>query len=461
MSGHDRSGDIGPGPGPDWGPDPVLARLMRLHPKVIDLSLERLERLLAALGHPERHLPPVVHVAGTNGKGSVVAFTRAGLEAAGHRVHVYTSPHLVRFGERIRLAGTLITDDALTALLEEVEAANDGQPVTFFEVTTAAAFLAFSRMPADVLLLEVGLGGRLDATNVIDDPAVSVITPVDLDHAQFLGTDLAGVAAEKAGILKAGAPAVVAAQRPEAAAAIAARAATLGVRVAWGGNQWSHGETEDGAGTWWFRRADAAPAEPYPAPRLIGPHQIANAAQAFAVLDALEARTGLAVSVAARRAALSRVDWPARLQWLAPGEPLPSRLPPGWSLWLDGGHNPHAGRALAAALVRRTEGGPLDLIAGMLDTKDPGGFLAALRPLARRLVCVPVPESDAGLPPETLAAVAGSEGYDSVFQAPDVSTALDLLAGMASGSEEPATVLICGSLYLAGDVLRKNGTPPV
>ncbi|ABC24225.1 folylpolyglutamate synthetase [Rhodospirillum rubrum F11] len=431
-------------------PDGVLARLMGLHPKVIDLSLGRVERLLAALGHPERALPPVIHVAGTNGKGSVVATCRALLEAAGYRVHVYTSPHLVRFGERIRLAGTLIADEALRRLLEEVESANAKAPITFFEVTTAAAFLAFSRSPADVTLLEVGLGGRLDATNVIADPAVCAVTPIDLDHQQYLGSTLTAIAGEKAGILKAGAPAVIAPQPPEAAQTLAARATAVGAPTLWAGRDWSWERTTTG---WRFAGLDL------PLPVLAGPHQLGNAAQALAVIDALEARTGLRVEGVARARGLRAVDWPARLQRLDSG-PLVERLAPGTTLWLDGGHNPHAGRALAAALGDDASG-PLDVICGMLDTKDAGGFLGALAPLVRRLRCVAVPDGQtgAGLAPDALAGHARAAG---IADARSCASVAEALTDLGAGTTPPpaARILICGSLYLAGTVLAENGTPP-
>jgi dihydrofolate synthase/folylpolyglutamate synthase len=431
--------------------DAVLSRLMALHPKIIDLSLGRIERLLATLGHPERALPPVIHVAGTNGKGSTVAFLRAALEAQGLTVHVYTSPHLVRFNERIRLAGQLIDEAALTALLEEVEAANGDTPITYFEVTTAAAFLAFSRAPANVLLLEVGLGGRLDATNVIPTPVVSVITPVDMDHQGYLGSTLAAIAGEKAGILKPGVPAVVAPQKPEALAVIAAHADEIGAPLSLGGKDW--GWTDTAAG--WRYGPDRA----LPEPRLMGDHQKANAALAFAALDALETATGLTVSWESRTKALSTVYWPARLQRLTTGA-LVSRLPGDFSLWLDGGHNPHAAQALAATLATEAHGvGPLDLICGMLDTKDALGFLQPFASLTRTFLAVPVAsgQTGAGLPSHVLAEKAREAGFKDVRTATGVGRALDDLAGR----DGPARVLICGSLYLAGAALWENGTPPV
>ncbi|MCF8479404.1 MAG: bifunctional folylpolyglutamate synthase/dihydrofolate synthase [Rhodospirillum sp.] len=431
--------------------DAVLTRMMALHPKVIDLSLGRVERLLATLGHPERTLPPVIHVAGTNGKGSTVAFLRAALEAAGLKVHAYTSPHLVRFNERIRLSGKLIPEDALTALLEEVEAANGDRPITYFEVTTAAALLAFSRAPANVLLLEVGLGGRLDATNVVESPAVTVITPVDLDHQGYLGSTLAAIAAEKAGIMKSGVTAVVAPQKQEALAILSAHADEIGAPLSLGGQSWQWTDTASG---WRYGMTHNLPE-----PRLMGEHQKANAALAFATLDALETATGLTVDWKARTKALTTVDWPARLQHLTTGT-LAGRLPGDFSLWLDGGHNPHAARALAATLATAAHGtAPLDLVCGMLDTKDALGFLKPLASLTRIFIAVPVAsgQTGAGLPAHALADKAREAGFKEVRTATSVTRALEDLAGR----EGPARVLICGSLYLAGAALWENGTPPV
>ncbi|HVH03801.1 MAG TPA: folylpolyglutamate synthase/dihydrofolate synthase family protein, partial [Amaricoccus sp.] len=358
------------------GSDRVLDRLTALHPKVIDLSLGRIERLLAALGHPERRLPSVVHVAGTNGKGSVVAMLRAGLEASGARVHVYTSPHLARFHERIRIAGALIDEDALVALLERCEAANAGAPITFFEITTAAAFLAMAETPADFALLEVGLGGRLDATNVVEAPRLSVVTPVSLDHQQYLGETLAEIAAEKAGILKPGVACLVGHQAPEALAAIEARAAAVGAPLAVANRDWQVWE-EHGR----MAFLDEAGLLDLPRPRLIGAHQVANAGIALAALRALR------VDEAACAAAVTRAEWPARLQRLRHG-PLVDAAGAA-ELWLDGGHNPAAGEALAEALSRLPPR-RLHLVCGMLNTKDVEGFL---RPLAgRRVVAAVEPE---------------------------------------------------------------------
>ncbi|HTT79646.1 MAG TPA: folylpolyglutamate synthase/dihydrofolate synthase family protein, partial [Stellaceae bacterium] len=358
--------------------DRVLARLMQLHPKRIDLSLGRIERLLGALGNPQDRLPPVVHVAGTNGKGSTVATLRACLEAGGYHVHVYISPHLVRFHERIRLAGELIDEDALLAVLEECERANAGRPITFFEITTAAALLAFSRAAADVTLLEVGMGGRLDTTNVVRRPAVTAITPISLDHQAYLGDTIAAIAGEKAGILKPGVPAVIGPQEADAAAVIAARAAALGAPLSRWRQEW-HCDPVGGG----MRYAGAQWRLDLPLPSLAGAHQIANAGTAIACLEQLP---DCPLPPAALARGLRHIDWPARLQRLKRG-PLVALLPPGWELWLDGGHNPAAGAVLAEAAAGWRDR-PLSLIVGMLNTKDAAGFLAPLAPYARALCAV-------------------------------------------------------------------------
>jgi len=424
--------------------DPVLERLKGLHPKVIDLSLDRVHRLLAALGHPERRLPPVLHVAGTNGKGSTLAFARAMLEAAGHRVHVYTSPHLVRFHERIRLAGRLITDEHLAALLEECETANGGGPITFFEVTTVAAFLAFAREPADAVLLETGLGGRLDATNVVDRPAVTAITRISYDHRQFLGDTIEAIAGEKAGILKPGVPAVLAPQPDSAAARVlAGRAAAIGAPV----HPWSVEPTASG-----FRFESPRRCLDLPRPGLTGAHQIVNAGVALACLDHLP----LAVDDSAVARGLAAAEWPARLQRLTRG-PLPQAVPPGWELWLDGGHNDSAGEVLAAqaaAWARQGVALPLDLVFGMLASKEPQEFLAPLTPFVRRVRTVAIPGEEASLGAADAAAAARACGIADAEPAVDVASALGALTAAADG---PSRALICGSLYLAGSVLAENG----
>ena len=425
--------------------DLILERLTRLHPKIIDLSLDRVARLLEALGAPQRRLPPVVHVAGTNGKGSVVAYLRAMLEAAGARVHVYTSPHLVRFNERIRLAGRLIDEAALAGLLEECEQVNGSGPITFFEITTAAAFLAFAREPADVVLLETGLGGRLDATNLVERPLVTVLTPISFDHRQHLGETLALIAGEKAGIMKAGVPAVVAPQPPEAAAVFAARAAALGLPLFRHGREWE----VDAADEISFRAGGREWRLPRPA--LLGGHQIVNAGTALAAAQFL-GDFGLDATAMAR--GLREVEWPARLQRLTSG-PLPQQLPPGWELWLDGGHNGAAGEALADFVAGwRRDGSDLHLVFGMLDTKEPAEFLAPLAPCTTSLRAVTIPGSQATLPAESAAAVARTVGMAASAAASVNAAIAGIVDGAPSGRR--ARVLICGSLYLAGSVLADN-----
>ena len=423
--------------------DALLKRLLTLHPKLIDLSLGRMERLLAALGHPERALPPVVHVTGTNGKGSVIAFMRAGLEAAGHGVHVYTSPHLTRFHERIRLAGALIAEDALAALLEECEAANAGETITFFEVTTAAAFLAFSRSPADILLLENGLGGRLDATNVVPRPLLSVITEVSLDHEQYLGEGLARIAFEKAGILKPGVPAVIGPQPEEAAGVIAARAAEVGAPLIRHGQDFHATRAAQG-----LRYEAGGTTLDLPPPALPGDWQLANAATAVACLGALD---GFELSGEHIATGLRDVVWPGRMQRLTRGR-LASRLPEGWELWLDSGHNPAAGRSLAG-FAGGWRDRPLHLVIGMLNTKDATGFLAPFAGVAAHAHCVTIPGEPASLPAVETAAFARAAGLEATA-AEDVAAALDAIA---ANEPNPARVLICGSIYLAGKVLAENG----
>lgn len=427
-------------------PSAALDRLTALHPKIIDLSLDRVWRLLAALGNPQDRLPPVVHVAGTNGKGSTVATLRACLEAAGKTVHVYTSPHLVRFNERIRLAGQIISDSALVALLEEVEAANGGQPITFFEVTTCAALLAFSRTPADVVLLETGLGGRLDATNVVTRPAATVLTSISLDHQQYLGDTLTSVATEKAEIMRPGVPCIAAAHPAEAAAVVEAAAARIGALLLREGRDFS--ADAGGAGVLSFRAGETHLT--LPRSRLPGDHQIQNAGLALAVLTLVPA---LNVPEQALRQGLPAVDWPARLQHLTHG-PLVSALPAGWDLWLDGGHNPDAGVRLAAYLQQQTEARPLDLVVGMIDTKDEAGFLRPLLPLVQRVRTVPVLSSAAGRPPQAVAETARGLGAGDVFPCDSVEAAVTALV---AGQTAPRRIMICGSLYLAGDVLAENG----
>lgn len=418
--------------------DAILSRLMALHPKVIDLSLDRMHRLLAALGNPERAIPPVIHIAGTNGKGSTQAMIRAGLEAGGARVHAYTSPHLAQFRERIRLAGTLIEDDALADLLAQVEAANDGQPITFFEITTAAAFLAFARTSADFTLLEVGLGGRLDATNVIDAPRLTVITPVSIDHTQYLGETLPLIAAEKAGIIKPRVPVIVGPQDDDALRVIEARAMGLSAPIVAHGQHWMIQPERDGMvfqddhGLW-----------DLPRPNLIGPHQVQNAGTALAALRALGATDAQA------RAAVTQAEWPARMQRLRHG-PLVD-LAQGAELWLDGGHNPAGGQALAATLAAMPAR-PTHLVCGMLNTKDVAGYLRPLADHAAGLTAIDIPGEPNTLPATQTADAARQVGM-TAHVAQDAAQAVEQLVTRHPG----ARILICGSLYLAGRILRDNG----
>lgn len=423
--------------------DPIVQRLGRLHPKVIDLTLERLQRLLARLDHPEEHLPPVIHVAGTNGKGSTVAFLRAMLEAGGHKVHVLTSPHLISFCERIRLAGRLIEEPYLVELLEECEVANGEAPITFFEMAMAAATLAFARVPADYLLLEVGLGGRYDATNVIPRTAVSVITPIGLDHKEFLGDTLTKVAGEKAGIIKSETPAVFAPQPPEALAVLQAEAVSLAVPATQAGRDWQVEPLADGG----FRYRSAALDWTLPVPALAGRHQIVNAGTAIAALEALKPAEFGEESVAL---GVRQAEWPARLQRLPDDSPLARLAAPAGPVWIDGAHNPAAAAALAEELATWSVA-PV-LVAGMLSNKDYRAMLAILAPHIARLVAVPVPRSAAGLPPDTLADAARAAGIEA-------ETAPDIAAGLqhAASTGEARPVLIAGSLYLAGAALTLHG----
>jgi dihydrofolate synthase/folylpolyglutamate synthase len=422
--------------------DRVLERLGRLHPKLIDLSLGRVERLLAALGNPQDRLPPVVHVAGTNGKGSTIATLRACLEAGGYRVHAFTKPHLVRFHERIRLAGRLIEEEALVALLEECERANGGAPITYFEITTVAAFLAFLRTPADIVLLETGLGGRLDATNVVRRPAVTAITPISLDHQAFLGDTIAKIAGEKAGILKPGAPAVIGPQTAEAEAVIEAAANALGAPLFRWQREWHCEPAGNGMhflGEHW--RLDL------PLPSLLGAHQIINAGTAIACLEQLRA---LPLPRKAVAEGMRRIEWPARLQRLTRG-PVVAMMPLEWELWLDGGHNPGAGEILGD-FIAGWHDRPLYLVVGMINTKDAAGFLAPLAPHARALAAVTIPGEENPLPAEAIAATARSLGMTATTAASVDAALAELLAG-----SPPGRVLICGSLHFAGTVLRENG----
>lgn len=412
--------------------------MMTLHPKVIDLTLDRVHRLLSALGNPERTLPPVVHIAGTNGKGSTQAMIRAGLEAGGSTVHAYTSPHLARFHERIRLAGELISEPALAALLDECVTANGPDDITFFEITTCAAFLAFSRIEADFTLLEVGLGGRLDATNVVEKPVLTIITPVSLDHQQYLGDTVALIAGEKAGIIKRGVPVIVGPQTPEGLAVIEAKAARMGAPVLAYGQHWHVSEDRNR-----LIFQDESGLLDLPLPNLPGPHQIQNAGAAIAALR------HLGRDEAACEAAVTRAFWPARMQRLRHG-PLVD-LAPKAEVWLDGGHNPAGGAAVAATLARMPAR-ETHLICGMLNTKDVAGYMRPLGPHVAQLHAVSIPNEKNTLPAEVTRDAALAEGIGAVA-APSMEAAI---AAIAAQSPQ-ARILICGSLYLAGVVLRENG----
>jgi dihydrofolate synthase/folylpolyglutamate synthase len=434
--------------------DSLLEVLGTLHPKKIDLSLGRIERLLDRLDRPQDRLPPVIHVAGTNGKGSTIAFLRAALEAAGNSVHVYTSPHLVRFNERIRLGrkggGRLVDDATLIRAIEDILNMNAGQPITFFEVTTAVAFQLYATHPADYCLLEVGLGGRFDATNVIDHPLVAAISSISHDHPEFLGRDLAGIAAEKAGILKRGAPGVVAPQDEHALKMIEVEANAAGAILFRHGSEYmAHGER----GRLVYQ--DDHGLLDLPLPKLPGAHQIDNAGLAVATLR----RSGIPLSLKAIETGLTHADWPARMQRLKTG-PLVALAPPGSDVWLDGGHNPAAGVVIAQAFaeIEDRDPRPLILICGMLTSKDPAGFFRPFAGLVRHAMTVPVPGSEAGFEPERLAELAMEVELPAKAY-PSVRAAMNALRESYKESDPPR-ILICGSLYLAGDVLKENGPLP-
>jgi dihydrofolate synthase/folylpolyglutamate synthase len=415
--------------------DAIVDRLHQLHPRAIDLGLDRLQRLLAALGNPERHLPPVVHVAGTNGKGSTCAFLRAFGEAAGLRVHVYTSPHLVRFNERIRLAGALADDTTIADALEGVERVNDGAPITVFEVITAVAFVLFSRVPADLCVLEVGLGGRLDATNVVPAPAAGAITAISLDHRDWLGDTLPLIAAEKAGIIKPGMPVATGIQPDEVLGVLQAAANSAGATLLARGRDWWAERTAAGV-----RYSDAGGSLQLPPPSLAGPHQIDNAGIALAAIRA----AALPVPPAALARGMAAAEWPARLQRLT-GR-LAAALPEGWELWLDGGHNAGAGVALAEHVAGWSDRA-LHIIVGMKQSKDAAGFLQPLVPLAATLWAVAEPGQHLAQPVAEIVAASGGVARSG----PTVAAALRALP-----RKQPARVLICGSLYLAGEVLKAD-----
>jgi dihydrofolate synthase / folylpolyglutamate synthase len=424
--------------------DAILARLLALHPKLIDLDLARMRRILERLGHPETRLPPAIHIAGTNGKGSTLAYLRAALEAAGLSVHCYTSPHLVKFHERIRVAGTLIDDADLADLLEECERANAGEPITFFEITTAAAFLAFSRKPADYLLLEVGLGGRLDATNVIAHPAACVITSIDYDHQQYLGDTLTSIAYEKAGVLKRGSPGIIGPQPDEALAEIERVAERVRAPLAIANRDWQAFEQH---GRLVFQ--DERGLLDLPLPQLRGRHQIDNAGTAIATLRSLNDRR---VSDSHIAQGLRTATWSARMQRIGQGH-LKSLIPHDAELWVDGGHNPSAGRAVAQAFSDLNErvSRPLVIVWGMLNTKDAGHFIAPFAGLAHRVVTLAIPDEPNALDAQTLAGIARDQGLSA-----ETASSIEQALKQASSGVPAPRILICGSLYLAGRVLAAN-----
>lgn len=434
--------------------DELIGRLSALHQKRIDLGLERMHRLLERLDHPERKLPPVIHVAGTNGKGSTIAYLRATLEAAGLRVHAYTSPYLVRINECFRLGrvggGVLVSDDELRAALEEVERVNAGEAATVFELKTAAAFLLFAQNPADAVLLEVGLGGRLDSTNVVDAPAACVITPVSMDHMDFLGDTLASIAGEKAAIIKRSVPVVSAEQAGEAMAVIEAQAKRMRAPLFAANESW-HVNVEHGRLVYSDERGlmDLA------APRLFGRHQFDNAGLAIATLRAIQT---FKISHAAFEAGILSAEWPARMQRITSGDLL-ALGPQGSEIWLDGGHNAEGGRVAAAALgdLEERVSRPLVIIAGMMANKDAQAFLANFAGLTRHIIAVPIPDTENAMPVDRLADAVRSLGM-RVEVAPGIEAALRALSKLAY--EVPPRILITGSLYLAGHVLGINGTPP-
>jgi dihydrofolate synthase / folylpolyglutamate synthase len=433
--------------------DSILSRLLALHPKRIDLSLDRMWHVLERLGHPQRRVPPVIHVAGTNGKGSTIAFLRAMLEAAGRNVHVYTSPNLVRVNERFRLGGPggglLVSDEELADALAECERANGDAPITLFEIETAAAFVLFARHPADVLLLEVGLGGRLDATNVIENALASIVTPVSMDHLEFLGDTIEKIAAEKAGIFRKGIPAVIAPQNATASAVLERQAERVRAPLHVAGQHW-HANVENGRLVY----QDEQGLLDLPPPKLYGRHQFDNAGTAIAALRA----AGIRLPVKAMEQGLTRAEWPARLQRITSGK-LMALAPVGAELWLDGGHNADGGRAVAAALgdLEERVSRPLVLIVGMLGNKDRDGFLRNFTGLVRRVFGVPLAQ-EKGTPAADIAGAALTAGMPA-DAAGSVEEALAAIRRL--GFDPPPRILITGSLYLAGEVLAANGTEPV
>ncbi len=432
----------------------LINELMQIHPKGYDLSLGRISQLLEKLGDPQNKLPPIIHVAGTNGKGSTIAFCRAMLEADGKIVHVDTSPHLINYHERFRLGakggGKFVSDEVFAEALTRVAKANGGEPITVFEILTAVMFLLFSEHPADVALVEVGLGGRFDSTNVIKQPKVSIVTPISLDHESFLGDAVDKIAFEKAGIIKPSCQVVIAMQDDASRAVLEERAGQIGAPIAIGGQDYSCHE-ERGRLVY----QDEYGLLDLPAPKLVGYHQIINAATAIAALR----YGGFDVSDRAIEAGVKNVSWPGRLQQLKSGALL-KFAPEGSELWADGGHNPNAGEAISAFMgdLRNRDHRKLVLVFGMLSTKDPEGYIKEFVGLADKMYTVPITSSEAGVDPEVLAITARDAGLDAVA----IGSVRAALNEINTGWKDdlPPRILFCGTLYLVGDVLEQNKTPP-
>jgi dihydrofolate synthase/folylpolyglutamate synthase len=422
--------------------DPVLERMTLLHPKLIDLTLDRVQKLLVKLGSPHFSLPPVVHVAGTNGKGSVIAMIRAALEAANYKVHVHTSPHLVKFNERIRLAGKPIDDEALLELLEECETKNQGAPITFFEITTCAALLAFSRTPADIVLLETGLGGRLDATNIIRKPVLTIIMPISIDHQQYLGNSITEIAVEKAGIMKPGVQCIMAEQLPEVYDVIANRAFEVGALLAVENIDWNIRESLNE-----FLFNSSGKVRKLKPPSLQGQHQLHNAGVAVAAIDHLH---DFNITDEAIQKGFSEIEWPARLQQIHQGY-LQKKIGNNLTLWLDGGHNAGAAKAIGHWALKY-KNLPLHLVLGMINTKDPKSFLEPLKEHIKSLYTVTIEGEASSWTKNELCDHAQAIGIDAI-PAVDVAGAIENIVKRETG---PAMVLITGSLYLAGKVLAEN-----
>ena len=420
----------------------LIQRLNQYHPKVIDLSLDRINHLLELLGNPHKSLPPVIHIAGTNGKGSTLAFMRAIAEAAGLNVHAYTSPHLVRFNERIRINGKIISDQYLLELITEVEHVNGNAPITFFEITTAIALTVFSRISSDLVLLETGLGGRLDATNVISRPIVTALTPISHDHAGFLGNDLKNIAREKAGIIKSGVACITAKQEPSVLKVIKHTAEDKDAPLSIEGQDWWVAIKGNNLSI----MSPEGQINP-PLPNLVGPHQIQNAGLGIVTLAALGDKR---INRQAVERGIKRADWPARMQRLTRG-PLCEKLPKNWELWLDGGHNPAAGEAIAATLGTITDRS-VHLIVGLLNTKSPVEFLAPLLQYSKSLTAIEILDSDSSFSANEILEVAKKIGFQAKT-AKSISTAIRKII---TEEKLPSMILICGSLYLAGNILKEN-----